>query len=122
MDPDRYRLIMPALWRIAVVDPVLEMRRLAGKLALLLAGVYVLLLVGVVAGVSAGARIPLLEWLLLLVPAVPFVPSVLDALRLHRTSDPARLKMLWPRCLLLAVIGTALMFAAALMSERMNRG
>jgi hypothetical protein len=103
-----------------VLDPVLEMRRLAGKFAMLLVGVYVLLLAAVIAGVSKGTRLPVMEWLLLPLPAFVFVPSVVDAVRLHLTSDAARMKVLWRRSLALAGLGTVVLFAEAVLIGRMR--
>jgi hypothetical protein len=103
-----------------VFDSVLEMRRVAGKFAMLLAGVYVLALVGVIAAVSRGNRLPVVEWLLLPLPAFAFVPSVVDAVRLHLTSDAARMKVLWRRSLALAGLGTVVLFAEAVLIGRMR--
>jgi hypothetical protein len=103
-----------------MVDPLLEMRRLAGKFALFLAGCYALVVGSMVIGVLMGGRIPLFEWFLMPIPAAAFVPSVMDAVKLHRTADPDRLKTLWRRSLGLAVIGTAVLFAVALVVERIN--
>jgi hypothetical protein len=103
-----------------VVDPTLEMRRLAGKFAVLLAGVYVLVVFGVIVAASTHGSLPLVTWPLVLLPAFPFVPSVLDAVRLHRTSDPDRMKVLWRRCLLLAIAGTALLIVIAIVLDKVN--
>jgi peptidoglycan/LPS O-acetylase OafA/YrhL len=103
-----------------VFDPALEMRRLAGKVALLLAGIYVLVLFVVMVGVSKGTRLPVLEWVLLPLPAFAFGPAVVDAVRLHRTADPARMKPLWRRSLALAVLGSVVLVAEAMLIERMS--
>jgi hypothetical protein len=104
-----------------VIDPVLEMRRLAGKFALFLAGAYALVVYVGMLRVWHGTHLPTLEWVLLPVPALAFVPSVVDAVRLHRTKEPARMKVLWRRSLALAVLGTVALFAEALLFDRMNR-
>jgi hypothetical protein len=44
-----------------VFNPTLQMRRLAGKLAMFLAGVYVLVVFVVIGAVSRGTRLPMLE-------------------------------------------------------------
>lgn len=103
-----------------MIDPSLEMRRLAGKFAFFLAGCYVLVVGSMIIGVAIGGPIPVFEWFLLPLPAVAFVPSVMDAVRLHRTTEPERLRTLWRRSLGLAVIGTAVLFAVAFLIERIN--
>ena len=97
-----------------MIDPGLEMRRLAGKFALLFAGVYALGVFGAAIAAATGPGIPLWGWLLLPLPTIAFLPSVRDAVRLHRTTDAAQMTTLWRRCLLLAVVGMALFVAAAL--------
>ncbi len=97
-----------------MINPALEMRRLAGKFALLFAGVYALGVFGTVVAAITGPGIPLWGWLLLPLPALAFVPSVKDAVRLHRTTDPAQMTVLWRRCLLLAVLGLTTFVAVAL--------
>jgi hypothetical protein len=103
-----------------VIDPVLEMRRLAGKFALFLAGVYALVMYVTIVSVSHGNPLPVLEWVLLPLPALAFVPSVVDAVRLHRTKEPAKMKVLWRRSLALAVLGTVVLFAEAILFGRMH--
>jgi hypothetical protein len=96
------------------------MRRLAGKFAVFLAGVYLLVVFAAMVDAYSHRDIPVWEWPLLALPALAFAPSVLDAFRLHRTSDTARMKALWPRCLALAGIGTVLLIAIAVLVERMT--
>jgi hypothetical protein len=103
-----------------MVDPLLEMRRLAGKFALFLAGCYALVLGSMIIGVFIGGPIPLFEWFLMPIPAAAFVPAVMDAVKLHRTTEPDRLKMLWRRSLGFAVVGTAVLFAIAFLIARFN--
>jgi hypothetical protein len=104
-----------------VVDPKLEMQRLAGKFAFLFAGVYLIILFGAVVTTTKGDRIPLIAWPLLLLPAAAFGPSVLDAVKLHRTSDRAVLARLWWHSLGLAVIGMLLVVAAVIIVGRIER-
>jgi hypothetical protein len=60
---------------------------------------------------------------LLPLPAFAFVPSVIDAMRLHRTVDAARMKVLWRRRHALAVLGTVVLFAeATLIGKRADDG
>jgi hypothetical protein len=105
---------------LAVVDPSLEMRRLAGKFAVLLAGVYVLVLFGVAVAALTHGALPGVTWPLLLLPAIAFTPSVVAALRLHQTSDLERMTTLWRRSLLLAAVGTALLVGAALVLDKVS--
>ncbi len=103
-----------------MINPGLEMHRLAGKFAVLLAGVYLLVVFGAIVAASTGDNPPLVAWLLLPLPAFAFTPSVLDALRLHRTTDPSVTRTLWRRCLLLAAVGLVLLVAAALTLGRVS--
>jgi hypothetical protein len=100
--------------RKLVVSPKLDMQRAAGKLAIFLVGVYALVLFGLVVSTVSGDPIPLVGWPIALVPAVAFVHSVVDAVRLHRTAEPERTAALWRRSLLYAVIGSVLAVVAVL--------
>lgn len=51
-------------------DPAMELRRVVGKFALLIAFVYVLALVAAVAGLAKGTSTPVLGYAFLLLPAV----------------------------------------------------
>lgn len=90
-----------------MINPLLEVRRAAGEFALLLAGVYLLFLVAMAVGVFRDHIVPLSRGLLFLLPAVAFIPSVKDAIRLHRTEDPDLTRKLWRRSVLLALTGSA---------------
>jgi hypothetical protein len=103
-----------------VRDQAMELRRVVGKFALLIAFVYVIALVAAVIGLAKGTSTPVLGYAFLLLPAAAFVVSVRDAVRLHQTSDPERMKALWPRCALYAGIGLALLSAAVMIIDRMN--
>jgi len=98
----------------------MELRRVVGKLALLIAFVYLLALVAAVVGLAKGTSTSVLGLVFLLLPAAAFVISVRDAVRLHQTSDPERMKALWPRCALYAGIGLALLIAAVVIIDRMG--
>jgi hypothetical protein len=102
------------------VNPTTEMQRLVGKFALLFAFVYVLVLLGGVIALVRGSSLPLISWALILLPAAAFVPSVVDAVRLHQTTDPDRMKQLWRRCALYSLIGIVLLATTAIILERMN--
>jgi hypothetical protein len=97
-----------------VVNPKVEMQRLAGKFAFLFAGVYLIILFSAVVSAATGNPIPLIGWPLLLIPAAAFVPSFIEGVRLHRTTDAAELSQLWWRSLGMAAIGLALAVAAVL--------
>lgn len=97
-----------------MVNPKLEMQRLAGKFAFLFAGVYLIILFSAVVSAATGSPIPLIGWPLLLIPAAAFIPSFIEGIRLHRTTDAAALSQLWWRSLGMAVIGLALAIAAVL--------
>ncbi|MFU8850723.1 hypothetical protein ACNAW0_07025 [Micromonospora sp. SL1-18] len=97
-----------------MIDPTLEMRRLAGKVAVLLAGVYLLVVFGVAVAAATGDGVPWWGWLLLPLPAFSFIPSVTAAARLHRTTDPDRARMLWRRSFILAGVGLGLVIVVAL--------
>lgn len=96
------------------------MQRSAGKLAFFLAGIYLMVLFGVVVSTAFGSPIPLLGWPILLLPAAAFVYSIIDAVRLHRTTDIATTTRLWRRSLLLAVIGTGVMILAVVITNRIT--
>ncbi len=102
-------------------DPLLELRRTAGELAEVLAGIYVLVLFACLVVTVKGPSYSLLQWGLLACPAVAFVPSVVAAVKLRRTTDPERTKALWRRSLLLAVVGTGMLAGSALLVARTFR-
>jgi hypothetical protein len=100
---------------------MLTMRRLAGKVAVLLAFFY--LLVAVVGGIVAlmqGIQVVPLTYTLVLLPGCAFGPGVVDAVRLHRTADPARTKQLWRRCAVYAASGVAAFVQTAIFIEQME--
>ena len=103
-----------------MVNPKLEMQRLAGKFAFLFAGVYLLIVFSAVVSTATGAPIPLVGWPLLLIPAAVFVPSLVEGVKLHRTTDAALLSRLWWRSLGLAVIGLVLAIAAVIIVGRIE--
>lgn len=96
------------------------MRRLVGKLALLIAFVYLLVLVGGIITLAQHTSVSVITWPLLAIPAAAFGPAVVDAVQLHRTSDPDRMKKLWRRCGLYALIGLVLLIADAVLLNQVN--
>ncbi|AGZ40116.1 hypothetical protein [Actinoplanes friuliensis] len=100
-------------------DSAMELRRVVGKFALLLAFVYVLALVAGVVGLVKGTA-PVLGFVILLLPAAAFAVSVRDAVRLHQTSDTERMKSLWPRSALYAGIGSGLLIVAIAVIGKMG--
>jgi hypothetical protein len=103
-----------------VTQPATEMRRLVGKLALLSAFIYVLVLMAGVFRAVRGPELPTFGWVLFLLPGAAFVPAVLDAVRLHRTSDPERMTALWRRCALYSAIGVVLVISTVVGVSKMG--
>jgi hypothetical protein len=96
---------------VVVTQPATELRRLVGKFALLFAFSYLLFLMAGVFRAIRGPALPVEGWPLFLLPGAAFVPAVIEAVRLHRTSDPDRLKALWPRCAAYTIAGVVLIVA-----------
>ncbi|MEU4156463.1 hypothetical protein [Actinoplanes sp. NPDC026670] len=100
------------------MDPASEAKlilaRLVGKFTLLFAFFYFLALLTDVVLLFKGDPPPPIAWLLLIPAGFAFVPGVIDAVNLHRTTDGQRLSRLWRRCGLLGVAGMALLVGAAL--------
>lgn len=103
-----------------MVSPKLEMRRSAGKLAVFLAGVYLLVLLSLVVSTATGKPIPLIGWPIALVPGAAFVYSSVDAVKLHQTTDEDDSKKQWRRSLSYAAIGSALLIAAVVIIHRIT--
>lgn len=95
-----------------MMKPKLEMQRLAAKFALLFFGCYVIVVFGTAVGAANGASVPALAVPLFAIPLAAFVPSVLLAVRMHRTTDDDFLTNVWWKCLGLAALGLAFTFAA----------
>jgi phosphoglycerol transferase MdoB-like AlkP superfamily enzyme len=96
------------------------MQRGAGKFAIFLVGIYALVLFGLVVSAVTGNPIPLAGWPAALVPGAAFGYAFIDAVKLHRTTDPATATKLWRRSLLLAVIGTVLLVGATIIINRIT--
>jgi hypothetical protein len=103
-----------------VQDPARELRLVVGRVALLLAFVYVLALVAALIGLAKGDGIPVLGYAFLLLPAAAFVVSSHDAIKLHRASDVNRQKFLVKRCALYAGLGLVILISAAVAIDGMN--
>jgi hypothetical protein len=103
-----------------VISPKLEAQRTAGKLSFFVAGVYVLVVFGLVVSTATGNPIPLIGWPMVLIPAVAFAYSVIDAVKLHRTTDDAETTRLWRRSLLFAAVGAFLTVAAVIIVNRIT--
>jgi hypothetical protein len=99
---------------VVVTQPAAELRRLVGKFALLFAFIYLLFLMTGVFRAIRGPSLAVEGWPLFLIPGAAFVPAVVNAVRLHRTSDPDRLKTLWPRCAAFTVAGMVLIVAGTI--------
>lgn len=94
-----------------MLDPLLEMRRLAGKVAFLLAAFYLFSIYGGIIAFATGRPLPILKYVILLLLAAVFAPSVIAGIRLHQTTDRDQTKRLWRRSLSLAVLGAVILFA-----------
>jgi hypothetical protein len=105
---------------MASVDPATELRRLVGKFALLFAFIYLLVLMAGAFRAARGPELPAIGWVLFLLPGAAFVPAVMDAVRLHRTSDPERMTALWRRCALYSVVGVVLVIATVVSISKIN--
>jgi hypothetical protein len=103
-----------------VEEAKLTLQRLVGKVALLLAFIYVLMVAAGFVRLSQGDEVPAANWLLLVPPGLAFVPAVLDAVNLHRTTAPERLRKLWRRCGILTLSGLVLLVLAAFVADGIN--
>lgn len=91
-----------------------------GKLALLLAFVYVLVLVAAAVGVARGDGIPIIGYVLLLLPAAAFAAASRDAVKLHQASDSDQAGAVVKRCALYAGLGLLLLIAVGVTVDGMN--
>ncbi|MEU4427903.1 hypothetical protein AB0F81_45390 [Actinoplanes sp. NPDC024001] len=96
-----------------MVSTRLDMQRGAGKFAIFLSGVYLMVLFGLLVSTVSGYPVPALGWPVMLLPGAAFAYSFIDAIKLHRTEDEVAAARLWRRSLLFAAIGTVLLIAAA---------
>ncbi|BCY09209.1 hypothetical protein [Actinoplanes sp. L3-i22] len=94
-------------------EATIRMQRLVGKVAFLLTFIYIMILISGAARLVSGVETNPVVWGLFLLPAAAFVPAMIDAVKLHRTSDPDSLKPLWRHCALYTVIGLVLLIATA---------
>ncbi|GAA2848168.1 hypothetical protein Acy02nite_02280 [Actinoplanes cyaneus] len=94
-------------------EATIGMQRLVGKIAVLLTFIYLMILISGAARLARGIETNPVTWGLFLLPAVAFVPAVVDGVKLHRTLDPERLKPLWRHCALYTLIGLVLLIATA---------
>ena len=97
-----------------------QMRRLVGKVAFLLAFVYLLVLFGAVVTLAQDQSVRAITWPLLIVPAAAFAPAVYYAIQLHRAADPERMKSWWRQCALYTAIGLILLIADAVILNQVN--
>jgi hypothetical protein len=91
------------------------MRRTAGKVAFLLAAMYVPLLVGAVYTMFDGRPLPPWKYVGLLLPIVLFGPAVVAGVRLHQTTDLEQTRQLWQKSLIYAVLAMGLAVTTILM-------
>jgi hypothetical protein len=91
-----------------VVDPKLELRRTAGKLAFALAGTYMFIFLATVYTLFDGHPLQVWRYTGLFAPIVLFVPAVIAGVRLHQTTDKDQTRSLWHKSLIYAVLGMTL--------------
>jgi hypothetical protein len=96
------------------------LRLVAGKLALLLAFVYLLVLVAALVDVARGDGIPVVGYVLLLLPGGAFVMASRDAITLHRASDVGLEKAALKRCASYAGLGLAILAAVGVAVDRIT--
>jgi hypothetical protein len=106
--------------RMSVIKAKQEMQRAAASFAMFLAGVYVIVLFALGVSQAKGNGLAIFAWPIVLVPGAAFIYSLIDAVKVYRTNDAAEAARLWPRSLLFAAIGTALLVAAAFIVNRMT--
>src|ERR1700733_13415865 len=64
-------------------------RRVGGNFVLLLAGCWILVILGVSAAAASGnSGIPLINWATVLIPGLALIPGSYYAVKFRRTSDP----------------------------------
>jgi len=108
---------------LASDDPATELRLVVGKLGLFLAGCYALLLVAGVAVLAQGETdIPPINLVAVLVPGFAFVPAAYYGVKLHTTSDPERMRVLWPKCAAYGVAGLVLLVVTVVALDQVNKG
>ncbi|WP_221328560.1 hypothetical protein [Actinoplanes sp. L3-i22] len=71
-------------------------------------------LVVVLAGVAQGVSAPLVNILVMLIPALGFVPAFYFAVKLHRATDTDTAAREWRKTVGLAVVGLVLFAVASL--------
>lgn len=103
-----------------MIEAKREMQRAAASFAMLLAGVYVIVLFAMVVSQAKGNGLSIIAWPIVLTPGAAFIYSLIDAVKVYRTNDAAEAARLWPRSVLFAAIGTALLVVAAFIINRIT--
>ncbi len=105
-------------------DPALRLRKVVGKFVLVLAGVWVMIVIAVVATLSQddGSSIPALNWILALLPGCALVPGAILSVRLVRSDDQARIKDLWVKSAIYGVAGVAIGIGSFIALAQMQNG
>ena len=106
---------------MASVDPATGLRRVAGKLVLFLVGCWLVVLVAGVAGAFRGATLEPLNFAIMLIPGCALVPAAYFAAGMYRTTDPERVRQIWPKVVVYAVAGLVLLFGTAYGLYQMGR-
>ena len=90
-------------------------RRVGGNFVLLLAGCWILVLIGVLAAATSGnSGIPLINWLTVIVPGFALIPASYYAVKFRRISDPEEATSVWNKCALYGCLGLILGIVTAL--------
>nr|WP_221383001.1 hypothetical protein [Actinoplanes polyasparticus] len=95
------------------VTAATQIRRWIGTLVLFLVFVWVVVLIAGIAGAFQGARFPLLNVMVALIPGCAFVPAAFFSIQLHRTDDTVTLDRIWSKALVYGIAGTILLIGGA---------
>lgn len=95
-----------------MTQTALEARRLGGKFVLFFVLCWVVVLISGISGAARGTSYEALNVVIALLPGLAFVPAGYYAVRLHTTSDADQVTRIWPRTLILGILGLVLLFAA----------
>jgi hypothetical protein len=107
----------------ALEDPAQRLRKVVGKLVLVLAGVWVMVLIaGAVSLASSDTEVSPLSWAMILLPGCALVPGAVISLRLLRTDDPDRINDLWVKSAIYGVAGLGIGIGSFVALAQMQGG
>ena len=89
-----------------------DLRRALTKLVLFPAFGWGIVLLTVLSATLRGTRPPMINVLIMLIPALAFVPGVHYGLKVHSKNDPDEAERAWPRVLLFGTAGLGLFVGA----------